>query len=237
MTVRPLSYGGGYVPGYPPLWQYPQGVPYDTPSDSNRHSHYHLPVRHSAWYYPQTTPTLEAGRRQEGWRLSPSMPPSSASQLQMWRSCYFPPSPGVISAYQAMAHLQGYNYSQHENMMPRPAPVYVVHNYHIHSKTTHIHTDHSPTPRPPDGATQPPGGATHPRDDAMHRTGSSSSLDNDAGSSDNSPHVRRSSTFRTDSSKQCSTIHIHGSYHGGYTLQHVNSVNIGNDNHLGTTTD
>jgi len=108
-TVRPLSYGGGYVPGYPPLWQYPQGVPYDTPSDSNRHSHYHLPVRHSAWYYPQTTPTLEAGRRQEGWRLSPSMPPSSASQLQMWRSCYFPPSPGVTSAYQAMAHPQGYN--------------------------------------------------------------------------------------------------------------------------------
>ena len=131
--------------------------------------------------------------------------------------------------------------------MPRPAPAYVpvtVNHYHINSETTHIHTDHGATPHPPDGttqppggATQPPGGATHLRDDAMHRTGRLSSLNNNAGSTDNSAHVCRSSTFRTNSSQQCSTIHIHGSYHGGYTLQHVNSVNIGNENRLSTTTD
>ena len=104
--MRPLSYGGGYVPGYPQLWQYTQGVPYYPPSDSNRHSHYQLPVRHSAWYYPPPTATLETGRRQEGWRLSPVR--SSASPPQMWRSNYYlPSSPGVTSPYQTMAHMQG----------------------------------------------------------------------------------------------------------------------------------
>ena len=124
--------------------------------------------------------------------------------------------------------------------MPRPAPAYVpvtVNHYHINSETTHIHTDRGPTPRPPDGATQPPGGDTHPQDDAMHRTRRLSSLDNNDGSVDHSSRVHRSSTFRTNSSKQYSTIHIHGNFHEGHTLQHVNSVNIGNDNLLSTTTD